>query len=170
MTSENPLDRLREVADSGKRQIVKAREAYDDFNADFMESINEALGEMENVDFDSLGSDTATMAGVAEKLVALKLFDPKDQNELETTAGWLGLLAEQFGGKQEGLQRIAEAFDELGSALDSFEDLKDTDNYEGKRDDLEDAWNEVTSSIEELAEAVGDCEDLDLDEVLEVKE
>lgn len=58
-----------------------------------------------------------------------------------------------YGESMVTVQTMIEAYDELESALDTFEGIKDEERYEGKSDDLEEAWEEVTTAMESLADA-----------------
>jgi hypothetical protein len=59
----------------------------------------------------------------------------------------------EFGYTSADGRVFIEQHEALEAALDAYEELKETERYDGKTDDLESAWDEVTSSLEALADA-----------------
>jgi hypothetical protein len=104
----------------------------------------------------------------AEGLVEfLKWIDPEQAAEIEmTAAGWNAFLD---GVEFPDPSKVVEAFDELDSAIESFESLLDQDNYPGIGDERREAWDEVVDKATDLADAL-DEHDIDLEGLLTVEE
>lgn len=95
---------------------------------------------------------------------------------LREFADFLPALAEQNIGTEEQAQNVITTVDELETvmsffpaddieyfvehyeaardALDSYADIKESDPYSGKKDDLEESWGECESSLDLLADAL----------------
>lgn len=103
----------------------------------------------------------------AENLIELlrKLGRESDADETELGAAAWNLWIESL--EVPDVSSFTDAFDELETAVDSFESLVEADNYPGIGEERADAWNEVESAADTLAEAIDTLGIEDADETEE---
>lgn len=153
-SDKTAIGELQRLAGLSTRRAAEIREHFDDYKEEVYTPLNDAQGYLENVDIDELSEQVGALRDAAEQLKELGLADDDMVAELDTSAGWFGTLAERF--HKDSIEAVMERTDTLEQALDSYDDLKDQDSYDGKRDDLESAWEEVVEAIGELAAAHDD--------------
>jgi hypothetical protein len=95
-------------------------------------------------------ADQLLLMSALSPLVALGLIEEESIAELGRAASWSALLATLNAG---GLEGSREAYEDLGQALQGYDDTKEHTRYEGKKDNLERAWNDVVANLELLTDA-----------------
>jgi len=144
---------LRRIAELSTRRIEATRDALDAYSED-IETLRSANDAFNGADLESVASQISDLASELSGLVDLGLLPPEKIAELEKIAEQL----KAFSSNSEGvgpdtIGPFIEHYEELESALNAFEDLKEQDRYEGKGDDMESSWEEVMEAMEGLADA-----------------
>jgi predicted DNA-binding protein len=150
-TETTPIEELEHLAGLSSRRAADIRESLDDYREEVYSPLNEAKDVLDQVDVDELSEQVGLLRDAAEHLKGLGLADEEMVTELDTSAGWFGTLAELF--HKESIESVLENFDTLEQALDSYDELKEGDSYPGRKDDLESAWDDVTTAISDLVAA-----------------
>lgn len=149
MATKTPADSLRSHA--GKASGTRWEEALDEINnlteaKEAAETAAEALGELDNV------VDQVTQA--RDALETLKEYDMASTKVVDLLTDALSMLEEANGVvSADDLTAMTETWDEAQAALEEYGNIKDTERYEGKRDDLEAQWTHCTEQMEALADA-----------------
>ena len=144
-------EELRHVAGLATRKLDWAREAWEAFQEE-VEPVRQAAEAWDSASLSEtsgqLGTLFEALSGLSEAGLTIDGLDDLQEayEYVQAAEGNLGL-------DSEALTGFAEAYDELESALDEYDSVKDTDRYEGKKDDLEQAWTDITEKMEALAEA-----------------
>lgn len=121
---------------------------------DEMEAVKNTLEEAGDK-FSNLDDARETMQEFVDFLPSLIEFGIVTQEQCdgaEEALAALGMLITEIN--PEAITEFVEQFDAAKEALDSFRDLKEEDRYDGKRDDMEAAWDEVVGATETLADLI----------------
>jgi hypothetical protein len=144
-------EELNYVAGLTRRQPERAREATEAFSED-VNVVRTALEAWGSVD---LAEVTEQLGNLVEALDALAQ-QGIEVDGLETLKGAaedLNMAAGELSLDEDVFMTFTEGYDELESALDEYDSLRESDRYEGKSDDMEQAWGSVTEKMNILAEA-----------------
>lgn len=113
---------------------------------DFTEAALEAWDELT----DSLAIEQA--ADALDELHTKGLFDREKAEKLRQAHE---LITEVIDNTDvDALRTFVEAYENAAEALDTYSSTKDEEPYPGKRDVLEEEWQEATSAMDELADAL----------------
>lgn len=150
VTPRTRAEELRHVAGLATRKYDDAYAAWEAF-ADEVEVVRHAAEAFDSTDLSEMNGLLGTLfdglAALAEAGGQVDGLDTLQEayEQLQAAEGSLGVNSDSLSG-------FAEAYDELESALDQYNDVRESDRYEGRRDDLESNWEEVTSKMEALAD------------------
>jgi hypothetical protein len=128
-----------------------AREAFDAFSEE-VEAVRTAVEAWQGADLDSTNSQ---LSSLHEALQAASEggFPVPGLDSLSEIVDLMGRLQDEMPLDSESMMAFVEAYEELESALDEYDGLREGDRYEGRRDDMDQAWDQVTEKMEGLAEA-----------------
>lgn len=114
---------------------------------DAAETATEALADLDDA--------RDAVQAVADALVTLAehgLADQAKANKLTEAADMITEVIDNLDA--EALRTFVEAYEGAHDALEEYSNLKEDDPYPGKRDDLEEHWQEATDAMDGLAEAL----------------
>jgi hypothetical protein len=143
-------EELRHVAGLATRKYDDARAAWEAFSGE-VDSVRSAVEAAETNDLSSLAEQVGSLYDAIQELVDAGavvdgLEDLKEASEVMAAA------TVTFGLDTDALQAFTEAYDELESALDSYDQYREPgQGY--TREDREGAWDTVVSLMENLADA-----------------
>lgn len=144
-------DELRHLASLATRKYDDARTAWEAFSEE-IEVVRTAAEEMETADLSSISNQVSVLSDALQALAAAGANVDGMEAVMEAVDA-LTNAEVNLGVDGDALTAFAETYEELENTLDEFENTRDTDRYEGKRDDMETAWTEVTEKMEALADA-----------------
>jgi hypothetical protein len=115
------------------------------------EAAIEALEELDNV--------SSALTAAADAVGTLTEVNIGSQYMADVLAQAVAIVDEAVGlVSNDDLQTFVEAQQTASDALETYADKKDEEPYPGKRDDLTDAWTDVTEALSNLADALESAE------------
>jgi hypothetical protein len=149
-TFETRSSQLRHVAGMAARKPALAREAWESF-ADQVDAVRTALQEYESVELSSVSEQLGTLREALQGLAeAGAQFDGLEA--LSEAADAVDSAASQLGIDSDALNAFIEAYDQLESSLDTYDEYREPGSGYGP-EDRESQWDEVTGYMENLADA-----------------
>lgn len=124
--------------------VLDLRGEYDEVK-DLLEELNEKY---ENIDFSVLDE----VVTAYENLGALKVV--AEEHVTEARAALTDLEHHLGYIDPEASLTFVEAYEAIESEWDSYVNLKEEDRYDGKADDVQSAWQEVSAALDSFADAV----------------
>jgi chromosome segregation ATPase len=143
-------EELRHVAGKATRKYDDARAAWEAFSEE-VDAVRNAGEAAETHDLASLAEQVGSLRDAIQELVDAGA-TVQGLDELTEATDAINSAAENLGLDTDALSTFTEAYDELESALDTYEEYRESGSGYS-REDREGAWETVVQHMESLADA-----------------